>query len=59
MRLGLNLGYWGGHITYSTALVLEAEQLGFDSIWTAEAYGSDGLTPLAWMGAQTQAHQAG
>ena len=54
MRLGLNLGYWGGHVTYSTALVLEAEQLGFDSIWTAEAYGSDGLTPLAWMGAQTQ-----
>jgi F420-dependent oxidoreductase-like protein len=54
MRLGLNLGYWGGHVTYSTALVLEAEQLGFDSIWTAEAYGSDGLTPLAWMGALTQ-----
>jgi len=54
MRLGLNLGYWGGHITYPAALVLEAEQLGFDSIWTAEAYGSDGLTPLAWMGALTQ-----
>jgi F420-dependent oxidoreductase-like protein len=54
MRLGVNLGYWGGHITYSSALVIEAEQLGFDSIWTAEAYGSDGLTPLAWMGALTQ-----
>ena len=32
---------------------MEAERLGFDSIWTAEAYGSDALTPLAWWGAQT------
>ena len=54
MRLGLNLGYWSGQSTDATALVLEAERLGFDSIWTAEAYGSDGLTPLAWMGALTQ-----
>jgi F420-dependent oxidoreductase-like protein len=54
MRLGLNLGYWGGQPRDATPLVLEAEQLGFDSIWTAEAYGSDGLTPLAWMGALTK-----
>src|SRR5215472_5327260 len=54
MRLGLNLGYWGGQPRDAAPLVLEAEQLGFDSIWTAEAYGSDGLTPLAWMGALTK-----
>ena len=53
MRLGLNLGYWGGQPRDATPLVLEAEQLGFDSIWTAEAYGSDAVTPLAWMGALT------
>jgi F420-dependent oxidoreductase-like protein len=34
-------------------LILEAERLGFDSVWTAEAYGSDAITPLAWIGAQT------
>ena len=34
--------------------IAEAEQLGFDSIWTAEAYGSDCLTPLAWWGAATE-----
>jgi len=34
--------------------VKEAERLGFDSIWTSEAYGSDALTPLAWWGAQTE-----
>src|SRR5207249_7987664 len=34
-------------------LVAEAERLGFDSVWTAEAYGSDALTPLAWWGSQT------
>ena len=34
-------------------LIQEAERLGFDSVWTAEAYGSDAVTPLAWIGAQT------
>src|SRR5215470_19995903 len=34
-------------------LIREAEKLGFDSVWTAEAYGSDAITPLAWIGAQT------
>lgn len=53
MRLGLALGYWGGRPTDATSLVLEAERLGFDSIWTSEAYGSDALTPLAWLGALT------
>jgi F420-dependent oxidoreductase-like protein len=55
LRLGLNLGYWaGGPPAGAADTVLEAERLGFDSIWTAEAYGSDSLTPLAWWGASTQ-----
>jgi F420-dependent oxidoreductase-like protein len=54
LRLGLNLGYWaGGPPAGAVEVVKEAERLGFDSIWTAEAYGSDALTPLAWWGAAT------
>ena len=55
MKLGLNLGYWGlgAPVDEQLALVLEAERLGFDSVWTAEAYGSDAATPLAWLAAQT------
>jgi F420-dependent oxidoreductase-like protein len=53
MRLGLSLGYWGARPADAVPLVREAESLGFDSVWTAEAYGSDGVTPLAWVGAQT------
>ena len=48
------LGYWGaGPPLGAQESVLEAERLGFDSVWTAEAYGSDALTPLAWWGAAT------
>lgn len=55
MKLGLALGYWGAGPPAGTAdLVAEAERLGYDSIWTAEAYGSDALTPLAWWGARTR-----
>ncbi|MDQ6607992.1 MAG: LLM class F420-dependent oxidoreductase [Actinomycetota bacterium] len=55
MRLGLNLGYWsGGPPPGAAEAVAEAEGLGFDSLWTAEAYGSDALTPLAWWGAATE-----
>jgi F420-dependent oxidoreductase-like protein len=56
MRLGLNLGYWGLGLTASdqAALALEAEAAGYDSVWTAEAYGSDAATPLAWFAAQTE-----
>src|SRR5918911_1674023 len=56
MRLGLMLGYWGLGLTAEDqrALLLEAEQAGFDSVWTAEAYGSDAATPLAWFAAQTE-----
>ncbi|MHB1576496.1 MAG: LLM class F420-dependent oxidoreductase [Candidatus Dormibacteria bacterium] len=54
VRLGLSLGYWGsGPPADAGSLVAEAERLGFDSIWTAEAYGSDALTPLAWWGSAT------
>ena len=56
MRLGLMLGYWGLGLTASDQieLVREAESSGFDSVWTAEAYGSDAATPLAWFAAQTE-----
>jgi F420-dependent oxidoreductase-like protein len=54
LKLGLNTGYWaGGPPPGVTESVAEAERLGFDSMWTAEAYGSDCLTPLAWWGAST------
>ncbi len=53
MRLGLSLGYWGSGPNNGMALAQEAERLGFDSVWTAEAYGSDALTPLTWVGALT------
>jgi F420-dependent oxidoreductase-like protein len=54
MKLGLQVGYWGaGPPQGVPELIAEAERLGFDSVWTAEAYGSDALTPLAWWGSQT------
>jgi F420-dependent oxidoreductase-like protein len=54
LKLGLNTGYWaGGPPPGIIAAIAEAERLGFDSVWTAEAYGSDCLTPLAWWGAAT------
>jgi F420-dependent oxidoreductase-like protein len=54
LKLGLQLGYWGAQPPPDAAdLTLEAERLGFDSVWTAEAYGSDALTPLSWWGART------
>ncbi|WP_106847834.1 LLM class F420-dependent oxidoreductase [Blastococcus sp. Marseille-P5729] len=54
MRLGLGTGYWSsGPPEGVEQAVAQAEQLGFDSLWTAEAYGSDALTPLAWWGART------
>jgi F420-dependent oxidoreductase-like protein len=55
LKLGLNTGYWaGGPPPGVEESIAEAERLGFDSIWTAEAYGSDCLTPLAWWGARTE-----
>jgi F420-dependent oxidoreductase-like protein len=55
LRLGLSLGYWGGGPPPGAAeTVREADRLGFDSVWTAEAYGSDALLPLAWWGSATE-----
>ncbi len=54
MRLGLNLGFWGtGHDAEQIALAQEADRIGYDVLWCAEAYGSDAATPLAWVGALT------
>jgi F420-dependent oxidoreductase-like protein len=52
LRLGLSVGYW---VTPgdATPVVLAAERLGYESVWTAESWGSDALTPLAWYGART------
>jgi F420-dependent oxidoreductase-like protein len=60
LKLGLNTGYWAGGPPPGIAeAIAEAERLGYDSIWTAEAYGSDCLTPLAWWGASTQTLKLG
>jgi F420-dependent oxidoreductase-like protein len=53
MRLGLSVGYSGSNVSLNMDLIREAERAGFDSVWTAEAWGSDAVTPLAWIGAQT------
>lgn len=54
MRLGYHFGYWSSGPPAGTLdAIVTAEQLGFDSIWSAEAYGSDAFTPLAWWGAST------
>ncbi len=55
MRLGVHIGYWGLGLTSEDQLeiVREAERLGYDSVWTAEAYGSDAATILAWLAGQT------
>jgi len=55
LKIGLQLGYWGaGPPPHALELVEEAERLGFDSVWTAESWGSDALTPLAWWGSRTE-----
>jgi F420-dependent oxidoreductase-like protein len=55
LKLGLNTGYWtAGPPAGVQDAIAAAERLGFDSMWTAEAYGSDVLTPLAWWGSQTE-----
>ncbi|GGR90540.1 LLM class F420-dependent oxidoreductase [Streptomyces humidus] len=54
MRLGLALGYWGrGPSPDQVELAREAERLGYDSVWTAESWGSDAFTPLTWIAART------
>jgi F420-dependent oxidoreductase-like protein len=55
MKLGVHIGYWGLGLTREDQLeiVQEAERLGYDSVWTAEAYGSDSATILGWIAGQT------
>lgn len=59
MKLGLLLGYSGSKIHIPMDAVKRAEAMGYDSIWTAEAYGSDAVTPAAWMLAQTSKIKVG
>lgn len=53
MKLAISIGYSGGRVELPVDFVLEAERLGYDSVWTAEAYGSDAVTPLAYLAAKT------
>ncbi|MCA9926262.1 MAG: LLM class flavin-dependent oxidoreductase, partial [Anaerolineales bacterium] len=54
MRLGIMIGYAGRRVELPLALIQEADELGVYAVWAAEAYGSDAVTPLAWIGAQTK-----
>ncbi len=54
MKLGLSIGYSGAKLRIPIERIQLAEHLGYDSVWTAEAYGSDAITPLAWIAAQTE-----
>lgn len=54
VKLGLQLGYWGADpIPNAPELIAAAEECGFDAVFTAESWGSDAYTPLAWWGAAT------
>jgi len=55
VKLGVHIGYWGLGLSSADQLeiVLEAERLGYDSVWASEAYGSDAASVLAWLAAQT------
>src|SRR5262245_4579418 len=59
MRLGLMIGYSGATIHLPIEVILEAERLGYYAVWTAEAYGSDCVTPLTWIGALTKTIKLG
>ena len=61
MKLGVSVGYWGLGLTAADQLDLArtAEALGYDSVWAAEAYGSDAATVLAWLAAGTSGIKLG
>jgi F420-dependent oxidoreductase-like protein len=59
MRLGLNLGYSGSAMGMDLSLVEEADRLGYHSVWSAEAYGSDAVTTITWVAARTQRIRVG
>jgi F420-dependent oxidoreductase-like protein len=54
MRLALNLNYSGASMALDMPKILEAERLGYASVWSAEAYGSDAVTPATWIAARTE-----
>jgi len=53
MKLGLTAAGMGRTVAIDIDLIKQAEDLGYDSVWTAEAWGADAITPLAWIAAQT------
>jgi len=60
MKLGWHIGYWGRSMPQGIPETLvEVERLGFDSAWTAESWGSDAISPLAWWGASTSTIRLG
>lgn len=59
MDLGLYIGYWGARGALDVDRVLEAERLGYRSVWAAEAWGSDAVTVLSWIGARTETIDVG
>jgi len=54
MKLGVTIGYSGAQLRLPIRRILRAEELGYDSVWTAESYGSDALSPLAYLAAVTK-----
>jgi F420-dependent oxidoreductase-like protein len=54
MKLGLTIGYSGANLRLPVQRIIRAEELGYDSVWTAESYGSDAMTPLAYLAAVTK-----
>ncbi len=59
MKIGLMIGYSGGKVQLPMDMILEVEAAGFDSVWSAEAWGSDAITPLAWILSRTTKLKAG
>lgn len=59
MKLGFQMGYWNREPYRAIEVVKEAERLGYDSVWTAESYGSDAISPLAWIGSHTSSIKLG
>jgi F420-dependent oxidoreductase-like protein len=59
MRIGINVGYSGATMKIDMDLIKRADDLGLHSVWAAEAYGSDAITPLAWIAGQTKQIRVG
>lgn len=59
MKLAVNIGYWGGGRGTDLSFILEAEKLGYSSVWVAEAWGSDAVTVMSWIAARTDTIKVG